>query len=134
MSFEDTDKAIEVRLSTNWSTTPIKYENAPFVETVAAYVALFIRGGEGTQISLGSPSVQRWPGLIILQVFVPENTGVRKAKEYADDLKPIFDRAQFSSGNSGTITCRTASVETIGAKNGWCQVNVTVPFRRDVQS
>ncbi len=133
MSVESAAKAIETRLQANWSTTPIKYENAPFPEPTAAYVALFIRDGEGNQISLGSPAVRRWPGLIILQIFVPADTGTRKALEYADDLGPIFDRVQFSDGESGTITCRTPSTQIIGSRHGWQQVNVTIGFHRDKQ-
>ncbi len=133
MSFEDAAKAIESRLQANWSTTPIKFENAPFAETTSAYVALYIRDGEGNQVSLGTPALRRWPGLIIVQVFVPENTGTRKAREYADDIGPIFDRVQFSSGGSGTITCRTPSIDVIGLKFGWWQVNVTVMFSRNRQ-
>lgn len=131
--FRDAAAAIEGRLSSNWLTTAIKYEGAPFTEPTAAYVAIFIRDGEGIQISLGSPAVRRWPGIIMLQVFAPEMTGTRKAREYADSLGAIFDRVDFSSGNSGLITCRTPSIEVIGARDGWCQVNVTVPFRRSRQ-
>lgn len=131
--FEDAAAAIEGRLAANWTTTPIKYEGVPYKEAAVDYVALFIRDGEGVQISLGSPAVRRWPGLIILQVFVPEMTGTRKAREYADSLGAIFDRVDFSSGNSGLITCRTPSIEVIGVRDGWCQVNVTVPFRRNRQ-
>lgn len=133
MSFEDTRAAIESRVKTNWTTTPVKYENVPFEETTKAYVALFILGGEGGQISLGTPAVRRWPGGIVLQIFVPENTGTKTAKTYADTLAALFDRVQFSSGNSGTISCRIPSTETVGVRNGWHQINVTVPFKRDRQ-
>jgi hypothetical protein len=130
MSFEATRVAIESRVQTNWTTTPIKFENVPFKETKDAYVALFILEGEGQQVSLGTPATRRWPGVIIIQVFVPEDSGTKLAKTYADALAAIFDRVQFSSGNSGTISCRIPSVETVGAKDGWHQTNVTVPFKR----
>lgn len=133
MSFRDAAQAIESRLQTNWTATPIQFENVPLAEPGAAYVALFIRDGEGVQISLGTPALRRWPGIIILQVFVPERTGTRKAREYADALATIFDRAQFSSGASGVISCHTPSIDTVGTRDGWCQVNVTVPFQRNRQ-
>lgn len=131
--FKDAATAIESRMSTNWTTTPVKYESVPFRETVAAYAALFIRDGEGSQITLGTVATRRWPGVIIVQVFVPQDSSIRTAREYADGIGAIFDRAQFSSGGSGVITCRVPSVEMIGVRNGWLQVNVTIPYHRDKQ-
>lgn len=131
MSFEDARNAIESRLASHWTTTPIRFENVPFVETASAYVALFILDGEGQQISLGTPALRRWPFVIAIQVFVPQDTGTKTARTYADTLAAIFDRAQFSAGNSGTIRCRVPSIEPAGVKDGWYQIAVTVPGFRD---
>ena len=133
MSVADERKAIESRLAAAWATTPIRYENVPFAAPSTPYVALFILDGEGNQVSLGTPALRRWTGIIIVQVFVPQDTGTQIAKSYADTIGAIFDRAQFSSGNSGTIRCRVPSVKSIGITNGWNQVNVSVPFIRDKQ-
>lgn len=131
--FADEAKAIESRMQANWSTTPVKYEGVPFAAVVTPYVALFVRDGEGQQISLGTVALRRWVGVIIIQVFVPEDTGTRQARIYADGVGAIFDRAQFSVDNSGTIRCRIPSVEMIGVRDGWLQINVTIPFIRDRQ-
>lgn len=133
MSWEAERNAIESRLAANWTTTPIRYENVPFRETVGPYIALFILDGEGEQISLGTPALRRWPGVIKIQVFVPQDTGTKLARTYADILGILFDRAQFSSGNSGTIRCRVPSILHVGVTNGWDQINVTIPFVRDRQ-
>ncbi len=133
MSFEDAAKAVEGRLQTNWTATPIKFENVPFKETASAYIALFLKDGEGTQITLGSPALRRWPGIIMVQVFVPERTGIQQARNYADGIGAIFDRQQFSQGNSGVFTCRIPSIEMVGVNQGWLQVNVTIPYHRDRQ-
>lgn len=134
MSFEATRQAIEARLAANWTTTPIKFENVPFVETVDPYLALFILDGEGNQITVGDPVVKRWTGLILIQVFVPQDTGTKLARTYADSLGALFERQTFSAGASGTIRSRIASIQSIGVKDGWYQINVTVPFIRDKQS
>ena len=133
MSFADERKAIESRLAAAWTTTPIRYENVPFGATSSPYVALFVIDGEGQQISLGTPALRRWVGIIMIQVFVPQDTGTQLAKGYADTIGAIFDRAQFSSGNSGTIRCRVPSIQSIGIQNGWHQINVSIPFIRDKQ-
>lgn len=134
MSFQDELAAIETRLKTNWTTTPIKFENVPFTEPTTAYVALNVVVGEGLQISLGATNVlRRWPGIIMMRVFAPENTGTKVVRQYADSLGAIFDRVQFSSGNSGVISCRIPSIETVGLQSGWWQINVSVPYRRTRQ-
>ena len=134
MSFADERKAIESRLAAAWTTTPIRYENVPFGAISTPYVALFIIDGQGQQISLGTaPVLRRWVGIIMIQVFVPQDTGTQIVKSYADTIGVIFDRAQFSSGNSGTIRCRVPSIQSIGIQNGWQQINVSIPFIRDRQ-
>lgn len=129
--FNSTRQAIEARLAANWTTTPIRFENVPFQETGAPFVALYILDGEGRQISLGQSVTRRWVSVIILQIFTPSSTGTRIGKMYADSLGAIFDRAEFSAGNSGTIRCRIPSMHTVGDVEGWHQINVTIPLIRD---
>ena len=125
-------QAIEARLSANFTAIPIRYENVPFQETQAAYCALFIRRGEGNQITLGnSPQLQRWAGVIIAQVFVPEDGGTQTALGHADTIAAVFNRQEFSAGQSGLIRCRVARVETVGTRSGWHQLNVVIPYIRD---
>ena len=131
--FAEEAKAIETRLAAGWTTTPIRYDNAPFPETTAPYVALFILDGDGNQISLGAVALRRWVGLIVLQIFVPQDTGTRLAKGYANTLGALFDRAEFPVENGGLIRCRVPSIAEIGIRNGWNQLNVTIPFTRDKQ-
>lgn len=131
MGWSSERKAIEARFSTNWTTTPIRYENVPFVETRTPYVALFIRNGDRNQITLGSNPTIRSVSLIIVQIFVPADHGNVLAKTYADTIAAIFDRAQFTTDDSNLISCQTASAESVGQAEGWFQVNVTVPYTRD---
>lgn len=131
--FADERKAIEARMAAAWTTTKIRYENVPFASLSTPYVALYILDGEGLQISLGTPALRRWVGIIMVQVFVPQDSGTQVAKGYADTIGAIFDRAQFSTGGSGTIRCQIPSLKSVGVTNGWQQVNVTIPFIRDKQ-
>ena len=125
-------QAIESRMAANFTTIPIRYENVPFKETQTAYCALFIRRGEGHLITLGpAPQLQRWAGIIAVQVFVPEDTGTETPSSYADNIASVFNRQEFSAGASGLIRCRTPRVETVGTRNGWFQINVTTPYIRD---
>lgn len=133
MSTEDARQAIEARAAANWTTTPIRFENVPFQESAAPYMALFILDGDGVQISLGTPAVRRWSGVILMQIFVQPDSGTKLARTYADSLGAIFDGQQFSAGDSGTIRTGIPSIRPIGIQHGWYQVNVTIPFIRDKQ-
>lgn len=130
--FADERRAIEERMAANFTAIPCRYENAPFQDLKTPYCALWVRRGEGRQITLGdTPQLQRWVGVIMVQVFVPVDTGTQAALQHADSIAAVFNRAEFSVANSGLIRCRVASLETVGDRNGWHQVNVTVPYQRD---
>ena len=130
--FEQERQAIEERLASNYTALPIRFENAPFRETSTAYCALFIRRGEGRQVTLGDGAQHhRWTGLIIVQVFYPEDTGTAAALQQATTIGDIFRRQEFSVSGSGLIRCRVPSIETVGVRNGWFQVNITTPYLRD---
>lgn len=123
--------AIEGRLNANWTITPIKYEWAPFQETRAPYVALFIRNGDRSQITLGGSPTIRSVSVVIVQIFVPHEQGTALAKAYADSIAAIFDRVQIVTSDSNLISFQTASAEAVGENDGWTQFNVTVPYTRD---
>lgn len=125
-------QAIEARMAAAFTTIPVRYENAPFKEIQTAYCALFVRRGEGHQITLGpAPQLNRWAGLIIVQIFVPEDTGTQVVAGYADSIADVFRRQEFSVTGSGLIRCRVPSIQEVGTRNGWYQMNVTTPYIRD---
>lgn len=131
MGWASERKAIESRFNTNWTTTPIKFEGAPFQETRSAYVALFIRNGDRSQITLGGNPTIRSMSLVIVQIFIPQDQGSALAKTYADSIAAIFDRVQFTTDDGNLISCQAASAEAVGQAEGWFQFNVTVPYTRD---
>ena len=132
MSFADERQAIETRFALNFTALPIRYEGQRFeMPSAGGFVALKIRNGTGRQISTGSPPLHRYTGTIVVDVFVPEDTGTATARIHADKIDQIFRRAQFSAGNSGTILCRTPSISTVGVDSGWFQLSVNVPYQRD---
>jgi hypothetical protein len=134
VSFADERHAIESRFQGMWANeTAVKFENNAFVipEPPASWVACFIRGGPGTQITLNAAPIHRYDSEIVVQVFVPEDSGTTNARRLADRVSRIFRRAQFETANSGRILCRTPSVSQEGVVDGWFQLNVTVPYIRD---
>lgn len=131
MGWESERRAIESRFSTQWTTTPIKFEGAPFQEMHSSHVALFIRHGDRSQVSLGTNPTIRSVSVIIVQIFVLRETGTVLAKTYADSIAAIFDRAQFMTADNNLISCQTASIEQADETEGFYQMNVSIPYSRD---
>jgi len=134
LSFADERQAIENRFSTLWTeSAKIMYENQQREEPKddASWVALFIVDTPGNQIDLRDVALHRQGGIIIVQVFVREGVGTQSARVLVDAVATIFRRATFSVGASGTIKCRTTSIESLGVSDGWFQMNASTPFIRD---
>lgn len=133
MSFADERSAIENRLSTNWTSTPVQYDNVPFTKPDDnTYVRLNILTGDSTQIDMAPTPTHRSVGVIVMQVFVPVNSGTNTARSHADSLAAIFRNVSFSVGDSGSILCRSPSITRVGEVDGLFQLNVSVPYQRDV--
>ena len=133
MSFADERQAIEARISTNWTITPVQYENVSFTKpNDNEYVSLVILPGAASQIDMADSPMHRHIGVITMQVFGPADAGTNTARTQADGLAAIFRNAQFTAGSSGTILCRSPEISRVGVVNGIFQLNVSVPYQRDV--
>lgn len=132
--FADERNAIESRFTTNYAAaTPVQYENIDFAQpSEAAWVSLRILSGDGNQVSIGTArQVDRFAGIIQVDIYTPENGGTNAARVIGDSVFTIFNRAQFSTGDSGTITCRTPGYRSLGVANGWYHAVVSVAYQRD---
>ena len=134
MSFEDERHAIEERFKSNYSSTEVKYENVPFTQPdEESWVALTILSGGGQNNSIGtgmSSRLERFSGIIQIDIHTPEDGGTKPARNLADTIAAIFDNVQFNQGNSGTITTRVPSFSTLGITKGWHHSVVSVPYQR----
>ncbi len=137
--FADERAAIETRFNTMWAgLTPIKFENVEFAQPEKdPWVALVIQPSSGDQASIGTSNpLYRYEGIIIVQVMVPEKSGMRgtptSSEELCDKAKDIFKSSEFASGLLGKITCRTPRKIVSGADiYGWYQVNVSTRYIRN---
>jgi len=142
MSFVDTNSILEQRLKNSWSRTPIKWPNQVFqppedtAHNPQPYIAFNHRGGGAEDLVLGSDNPwYRWHGIVIINVFVPENIGMATLRFYGDLIKTIFlqQPRAFQYLQSGIIRLFVPQVVEVGSVVGWMQVNVMVPYRRDSQ-
>ena len=133
MSFEDERVAVEAKMAAEYSSTTVQYENIPFSQpTDTAWVSLTILSGGGNVDSIGSGTgrLERFSGVIQIDIYVPEDGGTKAARDIADLVHAIFDNKQFSSGSSGTITTRVPSYSTLGVEGGWHHSVVSVAYHR----
>lgn len=96
---------------------------------VAYWARFTVRLGEEYRMDIGTGTTggtYRIPGVLIVQLFYPQNKGNGTVLLKADSLA-----AKFRNWCGTTITCEAATVEEIGITEGYYQVNVTVPFRQD---
>lgn len=141
MSVIDLAAALEIRLKSNWTRTPIKWPNLPFKppEDIShnpqPYIAFMLRTGpDAEDIMLGSDNPEyRFRGLVIISIFTVENTGTALARLYANLIKDIFlvSPRDFVYLNSGIIRLLVPQILEIGTVEGWYQVNVLIPYWND---
>jgi hypothetical protein len=126
MSYAQERTDIESRLSSNWSTTAIKWDNVAYIPTPGtAWIRCTILPGEVEALSFGRDTTKEFMGLIDISIFTPKETGSVLARTYADTLSALFDMVAF-----GTIDCDEASVQNLGVDGDWYQLNITIPFSR----
>ncbi len=131
-AFNDERQAIEAKLAAGFSALTIMFENTPIAQPVAGWVAITIIQAGAARISVGTTVKRhRYVGNIQIDIFLPERTGSKVARDHADTIEAVFRDQQFSAGNSGTITCRTPSIVPGGIENGFYRLILNIPYQRD---
>ena len=126
MSYAQERTDIESRLSTNWSTTPIKWDGVAFTPTPGTpWIRCSILPGDVEALEFGRDTTKEHMGIIDIGIFVQKETGTVLARTYADTLSALLDMGAF-----GTIDCDEASVQNLGVDGDWYQLNITIPFSR----
>ena len=109
----------------------IAWEGVPFKKPVppADHVEFYVIDGETLQNTIGSPASNRFrtSGLVMVNVFTPQNLGKAPALAIAESVKAIFQGVRLSDD----ILFFAGSIHTVGVFGGYLQVNVSVPFTRD---
>ena len=117
--------------------TPIAWENAPFdpakdaanasTKALQPWVRVSGLSGEAHLNEFGAGGRYRHPGVAIVQVFVPKDSGTGAADGYIDAAGAIFRGRSI-----GGIIFRAPYRDGTGRIDGpWYTVNLNVPFLRD---
>ena len=126
MSYKQEQIDIESRLVTGWSTTPIAFDNGPYIPTPGiAWIRCTILTGDSEALEFGRSPLKSHFGIIDIGIFIPKETGTIVAKGYADTLSALFDLEEF-----GSVDCDEASVQNMGNEEDWHHTSITIPFDR----
>jgi hypothetical protein len=120
----------------NAKTVPIEYEGVVFTPPAngGPYLSMFLMGAsEGNQITLGTPALNRYVGMIQFTINCPIGSTPapnEMSREIADLLDGMFKGRRFQT-SAGRIRCRVPGLHTVGEVNDrWIAV-LTVPYLRD---
>lgn len=124
MNYQQEKAIIETHFSVNWPHTPVAYENSEESHS-EEWVRIVIQNGEAFQASLGDNPVFRYPGIVIVQIFTPNDAGSGRAVELADYVEAIFKNLSISG-----IQFRVPQVRRVNNETEWYQINVSTDFYR----
>ena len=136
--FEATAQLLETRLQTQNAAQvspaapfAVKWPNIPWKQpTSGEWLNVSIVPGTGRQDSLGSPTLERQLGILLVQIFVPKNSGDRRARKIADTIAGWFRYQTFRDTPSGTqVDCRAPELIKVGERNDIYQLNLRVSFQ-----
>ena len=126
MGYEQERIDIESRLSANWTTTDIAWDNVAYIPTPGtAWIRCTILPGSAEGLAFGKDTEVEYLGLIDIGIFTPKDTGSNTARQYADTLAALFHMEDF-----GTVECDEASIQNLGINEDWYHIALTVPFQR----
>ena len=114
------------RLAT-WTATPIQWPNAPGATPEGSYIRPWVRRSGGEQASLGDGPMDRFDGMVVVEVFTPAMTGTQQSETLCDALEALFRRAR--TVGLTFFTPYTVAVGDTG--DGWYKADVICPFVRD---
>jgi len=126
MLFDQCRVDVETEIQANWNETHVVYENEE-LKYADEYIRPAIIYGESNQVTLGPSGTHRRLGVLVIQIFVKENTGTRRIKFLADTLTPLFKSVKL-----GIIQFESPTLIRVGQNNGYYQENFQVPFYVDI--
>ena len=127
MTYDANRIAIQNHVISNWTTTPIIHDSAEAATHQDEWVRLRFADLRSDQASIGGAAVKyRHFGILIIEIYVTEQSGSGKATRYGDTLAALF-----RGETVGDALFRAPVVRQIGRDEGWYRVNVEIPFQRD---
>ena len=118
------------------ATCPVFYEGqvSDIPPAGGPFIEMFVIGSpSGTQVSLGTPALERYVGIIQFTISCPISNSVgpnEMAREIGDNLDKMFKGRRFQT-SAGRIRCRVPGLHTMGQINDRWVAVLSVPYLRD---
>lgn len=133
MNFDQLRQNLEPTFETGWgTTTPIAWQNGgnPAEDLNISWVRFSIVPRQSRNAVIGS-EVPRLVGTIVIQIFVPLDSGLGEAWRLADSVNAVLQNQNISG-----ILTYASHVENIGegmrrvkdVEQGYHQFNVKIPY------
>lgn len=122
-------RELRTRYINGWTPPPTEYPNESFVKPNGVIWARFkTELGQESQMDIGDTAKTfRTLGVVMVQLFAPQDQGSVALLQMADDLAEVF-----RNWYGATVACGSATIKDIGTDSfGWYQVNIVIPFKSD---
>ena len=131
MSYAAVQRELESYFATNWTDTPVVYDNVPKpdINDDDPWVRLTLTYSSARQVSMGAgnSNFHRFQGVANVQIFSPIDVGSKPALELADKVVGLFTANRI--GQSQMLTAETQILGDDGFSR--YQINVVCPFYFD---
>lgn len=113
---------------------PIQWPNSEFAEPKNAPWGVFnFIDGDPFPASVGSGRVNRYVGIIQIDVLVPEDTDMVAGMDMAETAAQVYADKTFTIEPGHYVRFKTGKIEAVGRQNGSYRFMARVPFQRDVK-
>lgn len=122
---------LESYFNTNWSTTPIQFENVKFdvPANQAEYVRFRVLPGNSQLAGYRGGTGQglwRHFGIVQIDIYVPIGAGTKRGLELADMVSALFRGKRISD-----VLIRDLSIAKPQSEQGYFRVVLTCGYQRD---
>ena len=129
MTFTEARALLETYLNTNWTQTPIVWQNVEDIDFSAPGQPLLSEGQSPfisieifvhTSETITVPgSCIRYPGTLEFGVYAKEGTGARSTSSFTDSLISLFENKTLGVAPNTIRVRNITTTETYTEENGW---------------
>lgn len=115
---------------------PVEIENQKFTQpTNSSWVSFHLRWFHSARASIGTSNrFKRHEGMVIVEVFVKEDTGTATMYSICKTIEDTFDEAHFALSDGSYVTCHVPKVKIHGLQDGFFVAQVMTEFCLDTVS
>lgn len=115
--------AVEGRLKSNWSLTPISWPGVEFDAAEGDWIRSTLVFGTAAMETMSSAGVNTIPGFLLLDLFTVSKSGLGTLYARVDTLRDLFDRVTLGAAEFGA-----ASGPREVSDEQWQGLQIEVPF------